>query len=136
VRDRLVALGVAASRVEADGEAGTGGEGAVRFEVAGLTVAEALRFAPRSSEVDAEARAVLDELVSTLLLAPAAVRVVGFAGASDGRVVLDELARARADAVADYLAYAGLDRARLRVSAEVDPRGDAASRRVELRAGR
>jgi outer membrane protein OmpA-like peptidoglycan-associated protein len=138
VRDALVRRGVDATRlsVAPQGELASGELGEVRFRIASVSVAEGLRFGPRSADLDAEARAQLDRIVPTLQLTDGPVRVTGFAGASDGRAVLAELATQRADAVVAYLTYAGIAPTRLRSAGEVDPEPGAAGRRVEVRSGR
>lgn len=77
-------------------------------------------FAYNSTELDAEARRLLDANVEALRVNPeCCVEIVGYTDRDDGNTTYAlRISRQRAEAVHDYYLRAGIDRERMRVRAE------------------
>ncbi|HYD89222.1 MAG TPA: OmpA family protein [Vitreimonas sp.] len=101
-----------------------------------------INFAPNSATIDPSSRRVLDSLASVALRCDRfAIEVAGHTDNQGAREMNMELSRARADAVANYLASQGVAEARLsargygpdnpRVS-NATPTGQAINRRIEF----
>jgi membrane fusion protein, multidrug efflux system len=90
----------------------------------------AIRFAPGSSTLDADAVRAVRQAASSLMGIGTAITVTGYTDTSGNRAANVELAKRRATAVRDALIRAGIEEKRIRLVAPVDVTGSGSAERA------